>query len=345
MFSKNLLPKMKGFIIITFVLLSTFSTYSQHTFSIVAVDTATGEVGSAGASCIDINNSYNISRINELVPGRGAINAQASWDFTNLANAKVWMSSGDSPQEIIDWLISNDAQSNPERMQYGIVDIDTNDRPRSAAFTGTQAYDYKNHNIGTSYSVQGNILIGQHVLDSIENKFNSATGTLAEKLMAALQGANFAGADQRCLSEGVSSGSAFIRVAKPADQNDSYFLDLEVPVTPYGVEPIDSLQVLFTNWITASGSADILLSRFNIDIYPNPSGNIIQIIVKQYALMASPVIEVTLVDLTGKVIIKKSVTQEEFILNVKGFSNGIYYLNLRLPNGTGYSKKIAVLHN
>jgi len=332
--------RMKGIIVITFFLIITYNSYSQHTFSIVAVDTATGEVGSAGASCIDITNSYNISRINELVPGRGAINAQASWDFTNLANAKVWMSSGDSPQEIIDWLKSNDSQDNPERMQYGIVDIDTNNRPRSAAFTGTEAYDYKNHNIGPNYSVQGNILIGQHVLDSIENKFNSATGTLAEKLMAALQGANFAGADQRCLSEGVSSGSAFIRVAKPADQNDSYFLD----ITPYGVEPIDSLQVLFNNWITASGSAEKSLPQFNIDIYPNPSGNIIHIKVNEYTTLPSPAIEVTLIDLIGKVIMRKSIPQGELILDVKGLSNGIYYLKLMKPNGIGYSKKIAVLH-
>ncbi len=46
--------------------------YAQHTFSIVAVDPFTGEVGSAGASCIA--NSYIISDIH---PGYGVIHTQA----------------------------------------------------------------------------------------------------------------------------------------------------------------------------------------------------------------------------------------------------------------------------
>ena len=51
--------------------------------------------------------------------------------------------------------------------------------------------------------------------------------------MAALQEAKFPGADTRCLDEGISTLSAFIRVAKPTDINE-YYMDLNVnSVTPY----------------------------------------------------------------------------------------------------------------
>ncbi len=66
--------------------------------------------------------------------------------------------------------------------------------------------------------------------------------------MAAMQGANMAGADSRCLSEGVSSQSAFIRVARHDDQAGQYHLDLRVPFRPRGMEPIDSLQTLYDRW-------------------------------------------------------------------------------------------------
>ena len=95
----------------------------------------------------------------------------------------------------------------------------------------------------------------------------SAPGTLAEKLMAALQGANVAGADTRCLDEGVSSRSAFLRVAYPGDDPDALTLDLVVSLTPFGVEPIDVLQEEFNAWNGTSGlteqngDAPLLITR------------------------------------------------------------------------------------
>ncbi|MEM1218596.1 MAG: secretion protein, partial [Bacteroidota bacterium] len=47
---------------------------AQHTFSIVAVDVATGEVGSAGATCLtsdDCGGCGGAVIISDLVPGRG----------------------------------------------------------------------------------------------------------------------------------------------------------------------------------------------------------------------------------------------------------------------------------
>jgi len=228
------------------LLLSTVHLMAQDTFSIVAVDSVTGEVGSAGASCLDDSQiAGGVLIISDVHPGQGAIHTQAYWNSTNQNNASAMMDAGDSPQTIMNFLIFNDAQSNATIRQYGIADLDSSGSPRTAAYTGNNTNDYKNHIIGPYYTIQGNILLGQQILDSMESRFLNEEGNLGCKLMAALQGANVAGADTRCLSEGVSSLSAFLRVARPQDTTGTLYMDLRVVETPFGMEPIDSVQTLF----------------------------------------------------------------------------------------------------
>ncbi|MBN1198783.1 MAG: DUF1028 domain-containing protein, partial [Bacteroidales bacterium] len=171
------------------------------------------------------------------------------------------MLAGNSPQEIIDWLIANDVGSNPSVRQYGIVDLNSGD-PRSAAFSGINCMDYKNDTAGYCYSIQGNILLGQEIIDSMQIRFLNTEGTLAERLMAALQGANVIGADTRCASPYQSSSlSAFLRVGQPNNNYDSLYLDLWMayPQTWSGavpVDPIDSLQTLFNLWQITTAMKD-----------------------------------------------------------------------------------------
>ena len=101
----------------------------------------------------------------------------------------------------------------------------------------------------SSSVVNGNyILLGQEILDSMESRFNNTDGCLSDKLMAAMQGAKVIGADTRCTTEGTSSLSAFLRVAKPTDHPDTLSIDLNIAGTPSGVEPIDKLQTKYNNW-------------------------------------------------------------------------------------------------
>lgn len=240
---------MRNIILFMAFSIASFLAQGQDTFSIVAIDTITGEIGSAGASCIDDNSiAGGAIIISDVLPGRGAIHTQSYWLASNQLNARERMLLGDSPQEIIDWLEANDAQNLPGRRQYGIVDTDIDGNPRSAAYTGVNCLNWKGHITGLNYSIQGNILLGQQIVDNIEAGFLGTEGTLADKLMAALQGANIAGADTRCLNEGVSSLSAFIRVAQTGNNPDSLYLDLNVPETPFGVEPIDVLQEMYDEW-------------------------------------------------------------------------------------------------
>ena len=103
-----------------FFLLITSSVFSQHTFSIVAVDTITGEIGSAGATCGDsiiwpgTPGAYIIS---DILPGVGAIHTQSFWLASNQVNARVQMQQGSTPNQIISWLVAHDVQNNPQSRQ------------------------------------------------------------------------------------------------------------------------------------------------------------------------------------------------------------------------------------
>lgn len=241
------------------LLLSTaLSAAAQDTFSIVAIDSLTGEVGSAGASCVDLFQAGlpNDDFLGVLIPGVGAINTQAYYSTVNQNNATAQMQSGNSPSQIIQWLVANDVQGSPEIRQYGIAAF-VNGSPEAAAYTGSSTNDYKNHIVGPNYSIQGNILLGQEVLDSMEARFLAEEGDLACKLMAALQGANMVGADTRCAPDGTSSLFAFLKVAQPNDPMASPSLLVSVRTHDNsGIEPIDSLQVLF-NQIQLCGNSGL----------------------------------------------------------------------------------------
>lgn len=217
----------------------------QDTFSIVAVDTTTGEIGSAGASCVTFQN-IGAFIISDVIEGIGAVHTQSYWLSANQVKARNYMLAGYSPQQIIDSLVANDAQGNPHIRQYGVIDLTRNGE--SAAYTGVNCLDYKNHVTGPCYAIQGNILLGQHVIDSMHTAFLNSNGLpLADRLMKTLQAAKIVGADSRCTSNGTSSLSAFIKVVRIGD-NGNYYLQEIVPNTTANVDPIDLLQEKFDQW-------------------------------------------------------------------------------------------------
>jgi uncharacterized Ntn-hydrolase superfamily protein len=219
------------------------------TFSIVAVDTVTREVGGAGASCIN-----NSRIINDLIIGVGALHTQALYIRGNQNYAHELMFAGFAPDDIVDSLIAHDFSGNPEVRQYGIVDLTR--QGASAAFTGDNCTDWAGHRTGPTYSIQGNILLSEHIVDTMEYAFTHTTGRLDEKLMAALEAAKIPGADTRCLPN-KSAISAFIRVARITDNIINPYLDLDVPSTSDAVDPIDVLRDDYDQWfVDISTSAD-----------------------------------------------------------------------------------------
>lgn len=307
----------------TFLLLLFFTvSYGQHTFSIVAVDPETGEIGSAGATCIGAEDGAQA--ISDIVLGVGAIHTQSFYDVTNQNNARTRMEAGDTPEEIMQWLQNNDVVNDPSARQYTAVTLNDGN-PQSAAFTGPNCFEEFIHVTGPNYSIAGNILISDDVVTDMETAFVNTDGTLAEKLMAAMQAAKRPGADSRCLEFEISSASAFIRVADPSDTDSSYgnlSLDLNVWITSEIFEPIDELQILFDQALSVEDPSLVN----GISVYPNPSNG--ELFVKSVVNVKNAI----LYNVLGQEVARFPITNNLASLDVSNYENGVYFLSLLLDS-------------
>ena len=237
------------------------------------------------------------------------------------------MNNGLSPDEIIDWLVEND-QCNALSFyyrQYGIVDFDENGEVRTAGYTGMFADNYKEDRQGVNYSIQGNILLNQSVIDNMENNFNNTQGDLAQKLMGAMQGANFAGADSRCLVDGTSSATAFLVVYQPNDSVGQPSLELNVGSQDPGVEPINILQEMFDNYLSLESNNNDDL----IKLFPNPTDGLVR-------LNSEDNFKIDVFDNIGKLVF----TTIGNSFNIQSLNKGSYFIKLASDNNTISTYKI-----
>jgi uncharacterized Ntn-hydrolase superfamily protein len=185
------------------------------TWSIVAVDPRTREVGAAAASCIHAE-EFPIDRIAELVPGTGAVVAQALGNLEAKAAIAAAIARGASPAVAIAAVTAPDADEwlgldLAAHRQYGAVTFAAG----PVSFTGDWNGEWAGARAGSGVSVQGNILRGPEVLDEALAAFEAEPGKcLAERLVAALEAGARAGGDRRCVPE-LGSLSAFVAVAAP----------------------------------------------------------------------------------------------------------------------------------
>lgn len=309
---------------------------AQDTFSIVALDSTSRQVGSAGASCLDLffAGYSDPSFLADILPDTGVINTQSYYIQANQDNARIRMRTGDTPGQIISWLVANDALNNPSFKQYGIVGFNGN-IPSAAAHTGNTCIDYKNHITGSingfHYAIQGNILKGQSILDSMESGFRNTSGSLACRLMAAMQGANVVGADTRCNSQNTSSLFAFLQVALPTDAYKQPSLNLGLRTKDGdGIEPIDSLQVMFNavNACNALNTVDYDYHNTAL-VYPNPVFNNLIIDLKYPDFRTGKII---VYNSLGKVVLKSSLTQKHNEIAMKSLGCGHYYYQVFAEN-------------
>lgn len=157
------------------------------TFSIVAADPETGDVGVAVAS--------KFIAVGHVVPwvkiGTGAVATQALANVKYGPMALRYLSKGMSPSEVIKRLIEKDPKH--EHRQIGIV----NAKGEASAYTGSQCLPWAGHIIGHGYAVQGNILAGENVIQSMASTFEKTSGELVDKLLASLEAGDKAGGDRR----------------------------------------------------------------------------------------------------------------------------------------------------
>jgi uncharacterized Ntn-hydrolase superfamily protein len=190
------------------------------TYSVVAADTQSREVGGAGTSCLTGDDVYVIYR---GVPGRGVVHAQAYYSLNARDRAAELLGEGDTPTAVLDALTLPSFDPNAAIRQYGVVDV----HGASAGFTGTGTMPYAGDRQGTvahfAYSVQGNILTSAKVLEQASAAFERSGCDLAEHLLVALEaGANGGQGDSRCTSKSIPSDSAFLQVESPGVAEGDY---------------------------------------------------------------------------------------------------------------------------
>jgi len=196
------------------------------TFSIVARDPQTGELGVAVQS--------KFLAVGAVVPwakaGVGAIATQ-SWANTSYGpHGLELLASGLSATEAMAQLIAED--QNRTSRQVGIVGVDG----APASFTGDECYPWAGGHVGEHYTCQGNILVGEETVLSMAHTFEQTKGLLCDRLVAALAAGQAAGGDSR------GQQSAALLVVRKGGGYGGFndrFIDLRVDDHP---RPIDELQ-------------------------------------------------------------------------------------------------------
>ena len=187
---------------------------ASATWSVIAVDAKTGQVIIASATCVrqagfpdrKPNAARDLMDVQAvIVPGIGVAACQAGVDNTRENQTLVYneLKKGTLPADIIE-LLKKDP--NIERRQFGIVSIPNGstitNRNNRAGFNGSgnsQSSLFFGGQVGdVFYQVQGNTLLGYQVVHAAALAFTRATGTLADRVMAAMEAADVNGGDHRC---------------------------------------------------------------------------------------------------------------------------------------------------
>jgi len=158
------------------------------TWSIIAKDTATGQIGIAVATKFFAVGAL----VPHIAPGIGGIATQALVNPYYGIDGLRLLREGKSPQEILDALIG--ADSGAETRQLHIMDA----AGRIAAHTGRECIDWCGHLHGAGFSIAGNMLAGGGVLDDTAKAFVAhAKLPFAQRLLAAMHAGEAAGGDKR----------------------------------------------------------------------------------------------------------------------------------------------------
>jgi len=188
------------------------------TWSIVAVDRQTREVGVAAASCFP-----RVDQSGGLLPGVGAIAAQGISNPKARDLALELLGLGASPNTALRHIANETFDPQPflswssgfQVRQYAIVALGHESDP--ASFTGSRTWGWSGSAHAPGVSVQGNMLRGRKVVsDALESFAQSHQCSLAERLLAALEAGSAAGGDRRCARDR-SALSAYLEVAAPDD--------------------------------------------------------------------------------------------------------------------------------
>jgi hypothetical protein len=172
---------------------------AHATWSVVAVDLATGRVVIASATCVNNTDAFLMGVQAVVVPGKGVAACQANVDGTHTNQMLVYneLQKGTDPRDIINLLSADPAF---QSRQFGIVDLTGRSTGHSGLTNGYVSQDIQGRVPGTQiyYSIQGNILRPGEVVPNAVKAFLAAKGALTDRVMAAMDAADTSGGDSRC---------------------------------------------------------------------------------------------------------------------------------------------------
>ena len=202
------------------------------TFSIVAFDPANGDLGVAVAS--------KFPCVGAVAPwaraGVGAVATQ-SWANTDLGPDGLRLMGGGLPAAAaLDAVLESD--DGREERQVGFVDASGG----SASFTGANCMSWAGGCTGDGFAAQGNILVGEQVVDELARVFAATEGDLCDRLLAALLAGDAAGGDRRGKQ---SAALLVVRAGGGYEGRNDRYIDLRVDDHP---EAPAELARLFTVW-------------------------------------------------------------------------------------------------
>jgi uncharacterized Ntn-hydrolase superfamily protein len=204
------------------------------TFSLCAIDPATGQSGAAVTTRVPF--------VGRAVPhvraGIGAVCTQASTMVEYGPRGLDLLAKGVEPQAVLQQLLADDQQR--ESRQVGVIDM----KGRAAAHTGKNNGNWAGSKQGKNYTVQANIMVGPEVVEAVAASFESTDGTgmsLAERMILALEAGPSKGGDRRW----GNLQSAAIKIADPNNPgrgNDHIALAIEVGEHP---EPVGEMKRIY----------------------------------------------------------------------------------------------------
>jgi uncharacterized Ntn-hydrolase superfamily protein len=201
-----------------------------HTYSIVAYDPATGQLGVAVQS--------HWFSVGSIVPwAEAGVGAVATQSFVDPSYGKLGldlMRAGKSAPDALKALLAGD--EGRDVRQVAMIDA----QGRVMAHTGARDIPAAGHIVGKNYSVQANLMLNDKVWPAMSKAFETSKGDLAERMMMALEAAQEVGGDIR----GKQSAALIVVTGKPTGRawSDRVF-DLRIDDHP---EPIKELRRLLT---------------------------------------------------------------------------------------------------
>ena len=242
------------------------------TWSVIAVDRATGRVVIASATCVDRDDQFLMGVQAVVVPGMGVAACQAGVDGTHKNQMLVFeeLKKGTDPKRIIEMLSQDPAF---QSRQFGILDLQGRSAGHSGLTNGYVSQDVQGRVPGTDiyYSIQGNILRAGYVVPNAVQAFIKTSGTITDRVMAAMEAADGSGGDSRCncppwptdgtapaiACDGRTSTVAYILAADAKDTNGdshnngkySVYLTTSQPGPekgPYQIKPGENLNPVKT---------------------------------------------------------------------------------------------------